>query len=148
MAASKSNDPDGDFAWGHTNAEGIALGVAFERVTSSGCEYRIAIGNRSNEPRAVVLFATLDNTFRTRIVARQGDNVVARPAVRPPVLTTSNVRLVVEVAPREVLVRAGAPASFGLEGAASLHVVLGGVPGQPVELTSGEVDVSLDPVVS
>ena len=140
MTASKS---DG-FAWGDANADGIALGLAVERVTPSGCEYQVALVNRSSEPRAVVLFATLDNTYRTRIVARQGGNTVTRPAVKPPAAVTRNLRLVVELAPGEVNVRPGAPASFDLDGAASLQLVLGGIPGQPAELTSGEVEVSLD----
>jgi len=130
------------FAWGAADGDGIALGLDVD--ASTGLHYRIAVANRSTEPRRVVLFAALDNTYRTRIVARQGDTMVARPAVKPAVAVANNIRIVVELAPGEVLVRDGAPASFGLTGEAALHLVVGGTPAHADELTSGEVVVSLD----
>jgi len=126
------------FVWGAENPGGVALGLAVDRATAARCEYRVALVNRSTEPRAIVVFATLDNTFRTRIIARQGAVEVARPAIEPAVPVTTNVRMVVEIPAGEMIVRSGSPASFGLTGAVALHVVLGG------ELASGEVSVSLD----
>jgi hypothetical protein len=131
-----------EFVWGEPDAEGIALGLA---VTSAkgACAYRVAIANRSSEPRAVVLFATLDNTIRTRIVARTEHGESVLPAVMPATPVSSNIRMSIQLAPGEVVVRDGKPAAFGLFGPAKLHVVMGGVKARPDELTSGQVDVTL-----
>jgi hypothetical protein len=131
-----------DYAWGEPDAEGIALGL---KVTSGSgaCAYRIAVANRSSEPRAVVLFATLDDKIRTRIVAKTASGEQARPAVMPAAPISSNIRMAIELEPGQVIEREGQPASFGITGDAKVHLVLGGVPGRPEELTSGEVRVTL-----
>jgi len=131
-----------DYAWGSPDAEGIALGLKVVSANGS-CAYRIAVANRSAEPRAVVLFATLDDKIRTRIVARKQGEEAARPAVVPPIPVSSNIRIAIELAPGQVIERDGKPASFGLTGDAVVHVVLGGVKARPDELRSGEVAVTL-----
>lgn len=131
-----------DYAWGEPDSEGIALGL---KVTSANgtCAYRIAVANRSAEPRAVVLFATLDDKIRTRIVARTPSGEQARPAVVPAVPISSNIRIAIELAPGQVVERDGKVASFGVTGDVKLRVVLGGVKARPDELASGEVAVTL-----
>jgi hypothetical protein len=136
-----------EFAWGAPDPAGIAIGLALEPMAAAGtCAYRIAVANRSGEPRQVVLFATLDNKIRTRVVARQDGREDALPAIVPAVPLSSNVRLVIDLAPGQVIERAGKPARFKLSGPAVVHVVMGGVPGYPDELRSGEVPVSLTAV--
>src|SRR5688572_5427406 len=131
-----------EYAWGMPDAEGIALGL--QVVSADGpCAYHIAIANRSEHPRAVVLFATLDSRIRTRIVARQAGSEDVRPAVLPPVPVTSNIRISIALDPGQVVERPGTPAQFKLTGDAVVHVVLGGVTARPDELRSGEVPVRL-----
>jgi hypothetical protein len=137
--------PDG-FAWGAPGPAGIALGLRLDPRSPPGtCAYRIAVANRSGEPKQVVLFATLDNKIRTRIIARQNGSEEVRGAVVPAVPLTSNIRIVVDLAPGQVIERTGAPAQFELSGAAVVHVVMGGVRAHPDELKSGEVPVTLAP---
>lgn len=132
----------GEFAWGAPDADGIALGLKIEGANGA-CRYRIAIANRSAEPRAVVLFATLDNKIRTRIVAKTGEREDARPAIVPPIPISSNIRITIDLAPGQVVEREGKPAMFEVSGEANLQLVLGGVPSRPDELKSGEVAVTL-----
>ena len=135
-----------DFAWGPADPAGVVLGLKIDPHAPAGtCEYRIAVANRSGEPRQVVLFATLDDRIRTRIVARQGGSEEAQGAVVPAVPLTSNVRIVVDLAPGQVIERDGAPAHFTLAGDAVVQVVMGGVSAHPAELKSGEVPVVLKP---
>jgi hypothetical protein len=131
-----------DYTWGEPDSEGIALGLAVESAGRT-CRYRVAIANRSQQPRAVVLFATLDNKFRTRIIARSGALEEVRPAIVPAVPVSSNIRIGIELAPGQVVERDGHPATFGLSGDAQLQIVLGGVSARPDELTSGAVPVTL-----
>jgi len=135
-----------DFAWGPPDPAGVVLGLSIDPSAPAGtCAYRIAVANRSAEPRQVILFATLDDRIRTRIVARQAGSEDARPAILPAVPVTSNIRIVVDLAPGQVIERDGAPARFALSGAAVVQVVMGGVPAHPDELRSGEVPVTLSP---
>jgi len=137
--------PD-EFAWGAPDPAGVVLGLKLDPTAPSGtCAYRIAVANRSAEPRQVVLFATLDDRIRTRIVARQAGSEDAQAAVVPAVPLTSNIRIVVDLAPGQVIERDGAPARFALSGDAVVQVVLGGVSAHPGELRSGEVPVVLSP---
>jgi hypothetical protein len=126
-------------AWGVADPEGFALGL---RVAAGG-DYTVAFANRSDQPRQLVVFATLDGKIRTRLVARQGEAVEARPAILPARPVTANIRIVVELAPGQVVERPGAPMQFSLRGDAVLQAVLGGVPGHPAELWSGEVHITL-----
>ena len=142
MSASTSSE---GYAWGAPDDSGVALGLKVDRSVPGACEYRIALANHAPEPRAVVLFAALDDRIRTRIVARQGDAEAQRPAVLPGAAIASNVRMIVELAPGQVLERAGTPADFDLVGEATVQLVMGGVKAQPTELRSGEVFVSLTP---
>jgi hypothetical protein len=133
----------GEFAWGEPDADGIALGLTVQSTGSDGCSYRIALANRTEAPRAIVLFATLDDTIRTRLVARQGDAVDARPAVLPAVPVSSNIRIAIELAPGQIIERPGVPAKFALTGDAVVQLVVGGVKARPDELRSGEISVRL-----
>jgi hypothetical protein len=128
-----------DFAWGQPDADGIALGLK----VIDGARYRVGIANRSSEPRAVVLFATLDDKIRTRIIARQAGREEVDAAIVPSPAPTSNVRIVVEVPPGQVVERDGVPAKFKLSGDVTLQLVLGGVKGKPDLLLSGEVPATL-----
>lgn len=135
-----------DFAWGPVDPAGVALGLRIDPHAPAGtCAFRIAVANRSAEPRQVVLFATLDDRIRTRIVAKQGGSEEIQGAVVPAVPVTSNVRIVVDLAPGQVVERDGTPARFSLSGDATVHVVMGGVRAHPAELKSGEVPVVLKP---
>jgi hypothetical protein len=135
-----------EFAWGTPDPAGVAIGLKIDpRAPAGTCAYRIAVANRSAEPRQVVLFATLDDKIRTRIVARQAGTEDARGAIVPAVPLTSNVRIVVDLAPGQVIERDGAPARFALSGDAVVQVVMGGVRAHPDELRSGEVPVVLSP---
>jgi hypothetical protein len=127
------------YAWGEPDADGIALGLSVTSIKS----YRIAIANRSSEPRAVVVFATLDDKFRTRIIARQADREEAAGAIGPAVPISSNVRIVIELAPGQIVEREGLPAKFKLTGEVTLQAVLGGVQARPELLTSGQVSATL-----
>jgi hypothetical protein len=131
-----------DFAWGTPDHEGIALGL---KVTSAAGKvvYRIGVANRSSEPRAVVLFATLDDKIRTRIIARQAGREEVDAAIVPAAPISSNVRIVVEVPPGQVVERDGASPQFKLTGDVVLQVVLGGVKAKPDLLKSGEVSAKL-----
>jgi len=134
-----------EFAWGAPDPAGVAIGLALQPAPAGTCAYRIAVANRSAEPRQVVLFATLDDKIRTRIIARQDGGEHALPAIVPAVPLTSNIRIVVELAPGQVIEREGEPARFKLSGDAVIQVVMGGVPAYPAELRSGEVPVKLTP---
>ena len=135
-----------EFAWGAPDPAGLTIGLKVDPASPDGtCAYRIAVANRSTEPRQVVLFAVLDDRVRTRIVARQAGAEDARPAIVPSRPITANVRMVVDLAPGQVIERDGTPARFGLAGDAVVHVVMGGVQGHPDELRSGEVPVKLTP---
>ncbi len=130
-----------DYAWGAPDADGIALGLKL--IDSAKRAYRIAVANRSSEPRAVVLFATLDDKIRTRIIARQAGHEEVDAAIVPSPAPSSNVRIVVEVPPGQVVERDGVPATFKLTGDVTLQVVLGGVKAKPDLLLSGEVPATL-----
>jgi hypothetical protein len=130
-----------DFAWGAADAEGIALGLKV--IDSANGAYRIAVANRSPEPRAVVLFATLDDKIRTRIIARQGGKEEVDAAIVPQAALSSNVRIVVDVQPGKVVERDAVRPKFKLTGDVTLQVVLGGVKGKPDLLLSGEVPAKL-----
>jgi hypothetical protein len=130
-----------DFAWGAADAEGIALGLKV--IDSARGSYRIAVANRSAEPRAVVLFATLDDKIRTRIIARQAGKEEVDAAIVPQAAVSSNVRIVVEVQPGTVVERDAAKPKFKLTGDVTLQVVLGGVKAKPDLLLSGEVSAKL-----
>jgi hypothetical protein len=145
MAAAMMARSDG-FAWGAPGPAGVVLGLRVDPSAPAGtCAYRIAVANRSTEPRQVVLFATLDDKIRTRIVARQAGSEDAQAAIVPAVPLTSNIRIVVDLAPGQVVERDGKPARFAMSGDAVVQVVMGGVPGHPDELWSGEVPVVLSP---
>jgi hypothetical protein len=130
-----------DYAWGAPDAEGIALGLKV--IDSASGAYRIGVANRSSEPRAVVLFATLDDKIRTRIIARQAGREEIDAAIVPSPAPSSNVRIVVEVPPGQVVERDGVRAKFQLTGDVTLQLVLGGVKARPDLLLSGEVPVTL-----
>jgi hypothetical protein len=130
-----------DYSWGSPDAEGIALGLKV--IDGARGAYRIAVANRSSEPRAVVLFATLDDKIRTRIIARQSGREEVDAAVVPSPAPSSNVRIVVEVPPGHVIERDGVPTQFQLTGDVTLQVVLGGVKARPDLLVSGEVPAKL-----
>lgn len=136
--------PKSEFAWGAPDADGVAIGIAIAgEAPADRCVYRIAVANQSAEPRQVVLFATLDDRIRTRIVARQGDGEEVRPAVMPGAAVSANVRIVVDLAPGQIVERDATPARFAIAGDAVVQVVLGGVPAHPAELRSAEVPVRL-----
>ena len=105
--------------------------------------YQIAFANRSDHAQKVVLFATLDDKIRTRIIARQSGREEIDAAIVPSPAPSSNVRIVVEVPPGQVVERDGVPASFQLTGDVTLQLVLGGVKAKPDLLLSGEVAVTL-----
>src|SRR5262245_39252109 len=98
-----------DYAWGAPDLDGIALGL---RVTNSGgrLAYRIALANRSSEPRAVVVFAVLDDRIRARIIARHDGREESSGAILPRLPISSNVRMIVELAPGQIVEHEGAPA--------------------------------------
>jgi hypothetical protein len=130
-----------DYAWGTPDAEGIALGLKV--IDASAGAYRIAVANRSPEPRAVVLFATLDDKIRTRIIARQSGTEEIDAAIVPQPAPSSNVRIVLEIPPGQIAERDGVKPRFNLTGDVTLQVVLGGVKGKPNLLLSGEVTARL-----
>ena len=130
-----------DYAWGAQDAEGIALGLKV--IDASAGAYRIAVANRSPEPRAVVLFATLDDKIRTRIIARQAGTEEVDAAIVPSPAPSSNVRIVIELPPGQIAERDGVKPSFKLTGDVTLQVVVGGVKAKPDLLLSGEVPAKL-----
>jgi len=130
-----------DYAWGAPDGEGIALGLKV--IDAQAGAYRIAVANRSPEPRAVVLFATLDDKIRTRLIARQAGVEEVDAAIVPSPAPSSNVRIVIELPPGQVVERDGVKPSFRLTGDVTLQAVIGGVKGKPELLLSGEVQTKL-----
>ena len=133
-----------DFAWGSADAGGVVLGLKIDPHAPAGtCAYRIAVANRSAEPRQVVLFATLDDKIRTRIIARQAGTEEVSAAIMPQPAPSANVRIVLEIPPGQIVERDGVKPKFKLAGEVTLQVVLGGVKGKPDLLLSGEVPATL-----
>jgi len=126
-----------DYAWGQPDADGIALGLQVADAARGA--YRIAVANRSPEPRTVVLFARGDDKIRTRIIARQAGTEEVAAAIATP----SDERIVIELPPGQVAERDGASPSFSLSGDVTLQLVLGGVEEKPDLLLSGEVSARL-----
>lgn len=131
-----------ELTFGEPDARGIAIGLAVTG-TRGALAYQVAFANRSDHAQKVVLFATLDGRIRTRIVARQSGAEETRPAIMPAVPVTSRYAIEVELAPGQVLVRDGVPASFDLVGDAVVYAVHGGVAALPSEIKSGEIAVTL-----
>ncbi|MEO8703533.1 MAG: hypothetical protein ABI867_26025 [Kofleriaceae bacterium] len=133
--------PTEDSAWGTPDAHGISFGLKV--MAANPLSYRVSIANRSPVRREVTLFATLDGKIRTRLVAKQAGVEQERPAIMPPRPVTSNYAIKIELAPGEIIVREGQPVRFELSGEIMMHLVHGGVPAHPAEITSGEVAVTL-----
>ncbi len=135
-------DMEDTFSWGAEGCGGVAVGLALGVHRVEGGQpvpYRIAIANRSQEPKGVVLCNGTDLTYRTRISIAHAGVAETRPAVNFPRPTTSNVEIVVSLAPGEVHQREGFPLMAGTAwpGRRMLQIVYGGTGEQRCEVRCG-----------
>ena len=115
-AASSKGDPSiaGRFSWGQVTCDGIAVGLKLDRESVQVGEeisYTLAFSNRSQTSKTLVLFFSLDERFRTRLVFVGSDpnQKIIKAAVRPPIPTGAPFKVEVTLQPGETIEKPGSP---------------------------------------
>lgn len=140
------------YSWGQKGCDGIYMGIRLTAKSIKSSEelsYGLAFSNRSSNPKTLVLFFSLDDTFRTRLVilgSEPGQKII-KPAVRPPIPTGAPFKIEVTLQPGETIEKPGSPLRIDprLTGSVSVFVEYDHNGAEKCTAQSGTLELTIHP---